>query len=220
MDASQLKMTHWLEEPALYESLSRQISVTREDYFSAVREILDVFPVTWIEKECVKITQGRNSLAEFSLYPVPDHWLTYHPVPLMLSSRAPKAMRQICELIKLGRDLCVTKDLPRTQSLRIDLQDFNQYLGRLFELEVLAAWIYAGMHPEILKTRPNSRTPDFKLKVNADDWIFVEVTHKRVPIGMAIATRLAPGMAFKEFGALQVRIRAGACAVVLSCGAA
>ena len=209
-DESGLHVTHWLANPNLYESLSRQISIPRQDYFSTIQELLDVFPIIWIEEEFATINEGRRGLTEFSLYPLPDHRLSYHPVPVLLSSRGPGDMHQICELIKLGRDLYITKDLPRIQPLRRDLRVFNQYVGRLFELEVLAACMNAGMHPEILKTSENSPTPDFRLQANADKWIFVEVTHKQVPFGMAIATRLVPGMGFKDFGALQVRINRGA----------
>ncbi len=209
-DESRLNVTHWLANPDLHESLSKQISIPKQDYFSAIQEILDVFPIVWIEEEFAKIIGARHSLGEFSLYPLPDHRLSYHPVPVLLSSRAPKVMHQICELIKLGKDLYITKDLPRIQPLRRDLRHFSQYLGRLFELEVLAACMNAGIPAEILKTSENSPTPDFRLQAKAEEWIFVEVTHKQVPCGMAIASRLVPGMAFKEFGALQVRINPGA----------
>jgi hypothetical protein len=145
---------NWLFSSDIQQWVTDQTPLSSDEYLACLGELRAVFPSQWIETQLRQIWLGRGSIGEFSLRPPPNHRLSYHPVPILLSGTA-RGVGQLCEVIRLGRDLVTTKGLIRIQSLRGELPDFSQYLGRVFELEVLAAVQRASISPQILKSGPD-----------------------------------------------------------------
>jgi hypothetical protein len=186
---------NWLLSSDSQRWVAEQTPLSSDEYQACLTELRAVFPSGWIETQVRQIWLGRGSIGEFSLRPPPNHRLSYHPVPILLSGTA-RGVGPLCEVIRLGRDLVTTNGLLRIQSLRRELLDFGQYHGRMFELEVLAAFQRAGISPLMLKSGP-----DLSIDVNGIS-LFVEIRHRGAMSGMAMAMRLHMGVAFREFGSL------------------
>ncbi|HET8631515.1 MAG TPA: hypothetical protein VFL91_29175, partial [Thermomicrobiales bacterium] len=58
------------------------------------------------------------------------------------------------------------------------MRDKDQYIGRLFELELLAEFVRARLTPEIVGG-PERKRPDFRVSVDGRD-VYVEARHRGV----------------------------------------
>ncbi len=170
----------WYLESAQYGDILEQLGIGEEEYSEAVDEVLEVFPLEWAGKEYGRIV-GSGGPKHFSLRPSPFHGLAHHPLPALLIG-AGRSIWPMVELVRLGNDLLATKSLLKIHSLRRDLRDSDQFLGRLFELEALAEFARHGLQPEILET------PDCRLQI-AGRRVYVEMRHR----GLRRAWSFCPG---------------------------
>jgi hypothetical protein len=94
----------------------------------------------------------------------------------------------LAEAVQLGLDLVETRAIPKVHSLRNRLKVDSEYLGALFEIEVLATLQRSGMSPAI------HGTPDFLVRTR-NHQVQIEARHRGVPFSRAVAEALIGFMA-------------------------
>jgi hypothetical protein len=152
----------------------------------------------WARETFAGIRARRTSLSSFSLHPYTNQRLVEHPVAILLGMNHP--VRQfVSDLYHLGRDLVATRSVPGIASLRRGLPVFEEYLGRLFELELAATFVRAGAtHLELRKD-----TPDLAVQLNSL-LLHIEARHRGVWGARAAAAAIYPPV--DALGAFSVRV--------------
>jgi hypothetical protein len=166
----------WFRDPENYSPVLPKLGLDEGTYLDVWDEVTRVFPLHWARETHAKENQ---SYGWTGLHPPVLGWLAHHPVASFLATR-PYGWATVAPLLRLGLDLIRTRDLPRTQSLRVDLRNLDQYVGRLFELEVLSEFARRGWAPEIVGT------PDFRFHINGIE-AYAEARHRGAPFGMALS---------------------------------
>lgn len=173
----------WFRDPQNYSPVLARLGLDEGTYLDVWDEVTRVFPLHWARETHAKVKQGYGWTA---LHPPVLGWLEHHPVATFLATR-PHGWATVAALLRLGLDLIRTRDLPRIQSLRVDLRNLDQYVGRLFELEVLSEFARRGWAPEIVGT------PDFRFHIDGIE-AYAEARHRGAPFGMAVFRLVHPPM--------------------------
>jgi hypothetical protein len=171
----------WFLDPANYSQVLGTFQVSENIYLNAWGEVLNVFPRTWARKTMLARIGGPTAQG---IHPPFFGWLHYHPVAHFLSQHV-FAWSSAVHVLRLGMELLNTRDIPRIQSLRRDLKNLDQYIGRLFELEVLSDLAARGLQPSIYGT------PDFRFRVGNTS-VYAEARHRGLPFGMATTFGIHP----------------------------
>lgn len=191
--------TPWYLNEDEYSWFLDHVGISKADYLSAIEKMISVFPIEESADYTDHLFQRKGSLSgPFTLHPVPFNVLACHPVFTFMSGKV-KDYRALSEIVNLGKDLCATEAISGITSIQRDLRRFDQYIGRLFEVEVLAELVRADMSPEILGT------PDFVGRLNATN-VYIEARHRGVPFGSAVTQGITRGLAFKDFGELSIKL--------------
>lgn len=191
----------WYLERDGYEPFLRHTSLSESEYLDAINQLLALIPADEARAYGNQIMHAEGGLAApFQLLPVPFTVLTKHPLKLFLSGYVPNYWI-LCEAVNLGRDLVETQAIPGTVSIRNDLRALDQYVGRLFEIELLAELQRASLEPVV------AGTPDFLATVR-DVRIAIEAKHRGAPFGAAVISNLTTALAFLDFGDLSVVLKA------------
>lgn len=194
-----LTKTVWYLDSEKYRWFLENVQISEEDYFRYINEVLEIFPIQFSQDYTQGVMKKEKGLyGTFSLHPVPFNVLKRHPVSTFMSGKVPD-YHILAEIANLGKDLSVTKNILGIASVRRDLRILDQYIGRLFEIEILAAFTRANMNPEIMGT------PDFRAMLAANP-IYVEARHRGPPFAQAVHEGIMLGLAFKEFGDLSVSV--------------
>jgi len=173
---SAMERTYWFEEPSRYGKIIDRLGMTQDEYLSLVRLVIKAFPKDWVEKELARWrkTKGwvRHPLFADNIYPVPFYRLPYNPIPILFEVVSGGSW-PVVDLIRLGRLLRTYEDVVGDQRIFKRLRTHDNYIGALFELEVLATFVEAGFS---LKVPPEADGVDFTFEKESRT-IFVEAGH-------------------------------------------
>jgi len=177
--------------------------IPESEFLDAINEVLSVQPFEEACEKIARLLQVRGQLSHFTLRPIPGHRLEHHPLPVLVGDNS-RTIHALTDLVRLGRDLVTTRNLPGIKSKRRGLRNFDQYLSNLFEIEVFAELVRAGM-----PTKISTGTPDCTIELDGMT-IGVEIRYKETPFPIALMSRVTPGFAFRDFGTFRVRLKSGA----------
>lgn len=191
--------TPWYLNEDEYSWFLDHVDISKADYLAAIEKMISVFPIEESADYTDRIFQRKKNLSgPFTLHPAPFNVLARNPVFTFMSGKV-KDYHVLSEIVNLGKDLRATEAISGIASVQRDLRRFDQYIGRLFEVEVLAELVRADMSPEILGT------PDFVGRLNATN-VYIEARHRGVPFGRAVTQGITLGLAFKDFGELSIKL--------------
>lgn len=191
--------TPWYLNEDEYSWFLYHVGISKADYLTAIEKIISVFPIEESADYTDRIIQREKNLSgPFTLHPVPFNVLARNPVFTFMSGKV-KDYHVLSEIVNLGKDLCATEAISGMASVQRDLRRFDQYIGRLFEVEVLAELVRADMSPKILGT------PDFMGRLNATN-VYIEARHRGASFGSAVTQGITLGLAFKDFGELSIKL--------------
>jgi hypothetical protein len=189
-----MSKTFWLVDPQQYRPLLARLELTESEYLAAITAVTNLFPIDAAEQQYRRTLCERGSVDHFSLIPTPNRRLEYHPVPVLMCSQSTHTLAQ---LARLGRDLSATNSVIPDKT-RNDLTLLSNYRGSLFEIEVAAELVRAGVTP-----RYSPESPDFLILESSTG---IEVTVREVPIARAIAEILTMELAMLDFKELSVAL--------------
>ena len=184
-------MNSRLTDERFYQELVRLCKISDRDYQAAVEQISAVFPDAWARSELQAIQSGQGSFTQFQLHASPFDRLSHHPIPFLIATDHPGGI-ELSEVVRLGMDLNLTKNIPGIKGVRNRLRDFDSYPGAIFEIEVASELTRAGLNPEIVRI-PRSTAQDFKVSIDGRD-IYIEARHRGISRGMAIFLDLVSGL--------------------------
>lgn len=189
----------WYLDAEEYAWFLEHVDISEDSYVSAVNEVLDIFPIAEAVAYTSSVCRREGGISgPFSVHPAPFHVLARHPILTFVSGMI-RDSHILAEIVNLGRDLQVTRSIPGVASIRRDLRNLDQYVGRLFEIEMLAQLDLGEMSPAIFGT------PDFDARIG-EKRVFIEARHRGVPFARAVTEGIISGLAFKEFGELTVKL--------------
>lgn len=191
--------TPWYLNEDEYSWFLDHVGISKADYLAAIEKMISVFPIEESADytDCI-IQRKKNLNGPFTLHPVPFNVLVRNPVFTFMSGKV-KDYHVLSEIVNLGKDLCATEAISGIASVQRDLRRFDQYIGRLFEVEVLAELVRADMSPEILGT------PDFVGRLNTTN-VYIEARHRGVSFVTAVIQGITLGLGFKDFGELSIKL--------------
>ena len=191
--------TPWYLEPSTYRSFVEQTSITEEEYVASIEEVLAVIPLSEAQKYVDDLLKRDGHLTgPFYIHPVPFNILIRHPLKMFLGASIGDFWA-LADVVKFGLDLLCTRDIPGVAAIRRDLRNQDQYVGRLFEIELLAELVRANAMPQI------KGTPDFSGEIGGLKFL-MEARHRGVAFPQAIVSQLTTSLGFKEFGELAVQL--------------
>ena len=189
-----------LFDPTFYTTFIADRGLDEDTYRPAVSALTALMPQREIEREYDTLVEARAQPS--LLHPASGHRLTHHPLRYLLGGPVYDA-NSLCELVRLGLDLVETDGIAGIQAVRRRLLVLEEYLGALFEIEVGAELVRAGLEP----TR--SDAPDWLIKVGGST-AGIECRYQGAPLPIAILPRLLVHLAFREFGTLRIAFKPGA----------
>lgn len=190
----------WYKDPSMYERLIADLGLSEREYSEYTDELLTIYVSNTVEEIADQLLQARRGLIQPTLYPAPWSYQLFNPLPFLLSRKWP-THDCLIELLRLGRDLRVTRSVPgKIKTVRNRLKVDSEYIGALFEIEVLSEFARAGLKPEVVGR------PDCKIEVGGLP-IYVEMRHRGVPFGMAVVWQLRLSFAFLEFGTFNIHLK-------------
>jgi len=192
---SQSSIGYWFLRKSEYESSLEGLAINETDYLAALAEVTRLFPEEFVEN-AIQVTAAKfgGCFAHFDLVPYPNRRLPYNPVPILLR------FGRLYELLYLGLAL---RDFRRffnhTDAInKLLSDDVNLYRGALFEIEVGAVLVRAGMRPAYLRNSPDYFIKDLSLGV--------EATAREVPTDRAIVERLGLSLSAIDFDHLSITL--------------
>jgi hypothetical protein len=172
----------WLNIPPQLTARLAEASVNVYNFQLYIREVLAVFPLDWADSLVNIERSTTGNIAQKSLWPSHDTFYIQHPAARFVSGIM-LGRDGVLDLARLGRDLYDTKNLSGIQSVRRELRLVDQYVARIFELVVLAAFARAGFCPEL------TGTPDCKIAVEGSRFL-VEIVHRGQPFARHLGNRI------------------------------
>ena len=167
----------WYLEPEEYKWLLEQANLSEKEYLSAMNAVIKIFPLDSSIDYTKGIMKREGGLsAPFYLHPVPFNVLKSHPVYTFMSGQV-RDNNILAEIVNFGGDLEITADIPKIASVCKRLRNEKEYIGALFEIEILAALIRSGIQAEIIVT------PDFRGRLRSGFLYLVFRPKQMIPIG-------------------------------------